>query len=113
MVKLMLLLHRRQGMSVEDFRRYAREQHLPLLLRLPGLTRLVINFAQPDHTGAAPPCDAIAEDWFESMEAMGAAFQGPAGQAVQADAPNFLDMSRFEMIVVQEEEATIPARAAV
>ena len=60
MVKLVLLLHRREGMSVEEFRRYAREQHSPLLLKLPGLTRMVINYAQPDHTGAAPPYDALS-----------------------------------------------------
>ncbi len=104
MIKVMLLLHRREGISVDEFRRYAREHHVPLLLQLPGLTRLVINYAQPDHTGAPPPCDAIAEDWFESAEAMAAAFQSPAGQAVQTDAPKFLDMSKFQMVVVQEEE---------
>lgn len=109
MVKLVLLLHRREGMSVEEFRRYAREQHSPLLLKLPGLTRLVINYAQPDHTGAAPPYDAVAEDWFESLEAMGAAFQSPEGQAVSADAPNFLDMSKFQMFTVEEDEITARA----
>jgi uncharacterized protein (TIGR02118 family) len=109
MVKLVVLLHRREGMSVEDFRRYARDKHALLLLKLPGLTRLVVNYAQPDHTGAAPPYDAMAEDWFESAEAMGAAFQSPAGQAVQADAPNFLDMSKFQMFVVEEDEITARA----
>ncbi len=106
MVKVILLLNRREGMSVDEFRRYAREQHAPLLLQLPGLTRLVVNYAQPDPTGTPPPYDAIAEDWFESVEAMGAAFQSPAGQAVQADAPRFLDMSKFQMVVVHEDEIT-------
>ena len=103
MVKVMLLLYRRDGMSTEEFRRYAREHHAPLLRQLPGLTRLVINYPQPDQSGAPPICDAIAEDWFESMDAMGAAFGSPAGQAVQADSPNFLDMSKFQMVVVEEE----------
>lgn len=106
MIKLILLLTRREGMSAEDFQRYAREHHVPLLRQLPGLTRLVVNYAQTDHTGAVPPYDAIAEDWFESGESMAAAFQSPAGHAVQRDASNFLDMSRFQMILVQEEEVT-------
>src|ERR687885_579662 len=99
-------------MSVDKFRRYAREKHAPLLLQLPGLTRLVVNYAEPDRTGTPPPYDAIAEDWFESAEAMGAAFQSPAGQAVQADAPKFLDMSKFQMVMVQEEEIKAPVTPA-
>ena len=78
---------------------------------VPGLTRLVVNYAQRDHTGAPPPYDAIAEDWFESGEAMVAGFQSAAGEAVQHDAPNFLDMTKFQMIVVQEDEI-MAARAA-
>ena len=109
MVKLILLLTRRQGMSVDEFRQYARERHVPVLLQLPGLQRLVINFAEPDQTGP-PPYDAIAEDWFESFEAMGAAFQSPPGKAVEADAVNFLDMSKFQAIPVIEEEAAITSR---
>ena len=103
MVKVILLLYRRDGMSTEEFRRYAREHHAPLLLQLPGLTRLVINFPQPGPSGSPPICDAVAEDWFESIEAMGAAFGSPAGQAVQADSANFLDMGKFQMMVVEEE----------
>lgn len=111
MIKVILLLTRREGINVEDFQRYSREHHVPLLLQLPGLTRLVVNYAQPDHTGSPPPYDAIAEDWFESGDAMAAAFQSPAGQAVLQDAPNFLDMAKFQMIMVQEDEATRPASA--
>ena len=104
MIKVLVLLTRREGTSVEDFQRSARENHMPLLRQLPGLTRLVVNYAQPDHTGSPPPYDAIAEDWFESGQAMAMAFQSPAGEAVQRDALNFLDMQKFQMIVVQEEE---------
>jgi hypothetical protein len=57
-VKVILPLTRREGMSVNKFRRYSREQHAPLPLQLPGLTRLVVNYAQPDHTGTHPPYDA-------------------------------------------------------
>jgi hypothetical protein len=35
---------------------------------------------------------------------MAAAFASPAGQAVMADAANFLDMSRLEIVVVEEVE---------
>jgi hypothetical protein len=39
---------------------------------------------------------------------MGAAFASPAGQALMADAPNFLDMTRFQVVVVEEKEVPAP-----
>jgi hypothetical protein len=43
MLKIMLLLHRRQDLSAEEFRTYWHGQHRALLERLPGLRRLVLN----------------------------------------------------------------------
>jgi len=113
MVKVILLLHRREGMSVEEFRRYWRESHAPLLVQLPDLQRLVFNYGQSDATGGVAPYDGISEDWFESAEAMQAAFSSPAGQAVLADVPNFLDPSKIQMTVVEEDEVEIPVGSAV
>ncbi|MFN8516898.1 MAG: EthD family reductase [Chloroflexia bacterium] len=89
MIKLVLLVSKRADLSAEEFRRYWREQHAPLLMQLPGLRRLVFNYALPGMDGTAPEYDGVSEDWFESAEAMQAAFGSPAGQAVFADAPNF------------------------
>jgi uncharacterized protein (TIGR02118 family) len=101
---MVLLLSRRGDLSQEEFRSYWREQHAPLLVQLPGLRRLVFNYALPGMDGTAPEYDGISEDWFESAEAMQAASGSPAGQAVFADAPNFLDMGRLRMFVVEEDE---------
>jgi hypothetical protein len=48
--------------------------------------------------------DGISEDWFDSFEAMAAAFASPAAQALAADAPNFLDLPKCEMLTVAEDE---------
>lgn len=112
MLKIMLLLRRREGMSVEDFRDHWRHVHAPLLLQLPGLRRLVFNYGQSDATGAAPAYDGISEDWFESAEAMQLAFASPAGEAVADDAPNFVDVSGIQVVVVSEEELDLPTRSA-
>ncbi len=104
MVKVMVLLPRREGMSQDEFERYARERHLPLVAALPGLRRLVYNRVLPDPNGPPPAFDAVAEDWFDDPQAMGAAFASPEGQAVLADAPNFLDTTRLGLLVVEEED---------
>src|SRR5919197_3433552 len=107
MVKIILLLHRRPDLSFDEFRRYWHETHRPLLERLPGLRRLVLNDVLPGPDGAAPVCDGIAEDWFDTPEAMQAAFASPEAQAVTADVPNFLDLSRFQMLMVVEHEVPL------
>lgn len=96
MQKLIVLLHRREGMSTEEFHRYWREAHAPLLLRLPDLQRLVFNYGQVSWTGEQPAFDGISEDWFESEEAVQASFKSAARQAVMNDAPKSLDMSAVE-----------------
>ena len=108
MVKVMLLLARRPDMRVEAFRRYWHEQHRPLLERLPGLRRLVLNDVVSDPDGTPAVCDGIAEDWFDSPEAMQAAFASPEGQTVATDAAGFLDLSRLQLLVVSEEEVALP-----
>ena len=102
MVKLIVLIPRRVDRSQEEFRRYLDEKHLPLVKRLPGLQRLVINYPMPAPDGTAPAYDAVAEDWFESPEAMQSAFASPEGQAVYADTPNYADVDRLALLAVHE-----------
>ena len=112
MVKVIILLARRDDLSREDFTRYTRDQHLPLVAKLPGLRRLVVNHVLPDPNGPPPVYDAVAEDWFDDLAAMGAAFESPEGQAVLADAPNFLDMTRLQVLAVEEEDVPLPTGTA-
>jgi uncharacterized protein (TIGR02118 family) len=111
MVKVVLLLHRRGDMSTDEFRRYWHERHRPLVERLPGLRRLVLNDVLAGPNEMPTPCDGIAEDWFDSVESMQAAFASPEAQAVAADVANFLDLSRFQMLMVTEQEVPLVAEA--
>ena len=112
MVKVIVLLPRRGDMSREDFQQYLRETHLPLVTRLPGLRRLVVNWVLPDPNEPPPAYDAVSEDWFDDAAAMGAALASPEAQAVAADMPNFLDPSRSAFLVVEEEDIPLPTESA-
>ena len=111
MIKIVLLLHRRADLSIDEFRRYWHQTHRPLLERLPGLRRLVLNDVFPGPDGSEPVCDGIAEDWFDSVESMQAAFASPEAQAVTADVVHFLDLSRFQILMVAEQEVPLAAPA--
>jgi len=102
MVKLLVFLHRRDDLSQEAFDRYYQDTHLPLVKRLPGLRRVVVNRVLPDPT--MPAWDLVVEDHFDSPEAMQAALASPEGQAVVADAPNLFDMEKIQFLAVQETE---------
>ena len=110
MIKVIVLVPRRHDMSPEDFERHLRETHQPLLVKLPGLRRLVVNRVLPDPNGPAPDHEVVGEDWFDDPQAMQAAFASPEGKAVIDDTANFADMSRFKLMVTDEEE--IPLHGA-
>jgi uncharacterized protein (TIGR02118 family) len=111
-VKVIVLLPRRADLSAEAFKQHVRETHLSLVAKLPGLRRLVVNWVLPDPNGSPPAYDAVAEDWFYDAAAMGTAFASPEGQAVVADRPNYLDLSRFALLVVEEEDVPLPTGSA-
>lgn len=107
MMKAIILLTRRADMSRDEFERYIRENHLPLVAKLPGLRRMVVNWVLPDPDGPPPVYDAVGEDWFDDIASMQAAYASPEGQAVAADGPNYADLSRLQLLVVEEEEIPV------
>ena len=110
MVKVMIFLSRQPQLTSEAFDQHLREMHVPLVVQLPGLRRLVINRVLPDPSGASPAWNAVAEDWFDSPEAMQTAMGSPQGQAVNADGATFLDLSKIQFLMVQEED--VPLRTS-
>ncbi len=69
--KILIFLKRRPGMSIEDFRRYYEEVHVPLALKYSqGLSRYIRRFIDPmpnPETGDSGELayDVITELWFE------------------------------------------------
>ncbi len=84
MLKVISLMKRKEGMSLEEFRRWALEEHPPLAKKLPGMRHYRMSVAIEDNP--AWPADVVSEFWFDSLEARAAAFATPEGQAAGADA---------------------------
>src|SRR5271163_2589575 len=102
MVKFMVVVYKRQGMSSQEFRRYFEDIHGPLAKKLPGLRRYVQNFAQADAKRKPPEWDAVIELYFDDQASMEAAWAGPEGAASDADLPMFADLNRTTWSVVEE-----------
>ena len=108
MVKMIITIKRRQGMSHEEFVRYQREVHRPLLMAIPEaskyIRRFVISFPvhAPDYSG--PDYDSVVEAWFDSVADMNALyFSENFLKDVSPDHVNFMDLSSYGRIVAEEE----------
>lgn len=107
MVKLVIFLHKRADLTVEEFERYWREVHAPIAAQLPGLRKYVQGYKVPAAVPFPATCDAVAELWFDSVEALTATMNSQQERAVAADAANFIDLARTSMVVVTERSVSI------
>ena len=107
MIKVLVAIHKKPGMSREEFNRYWREVHAPLAEGMPGLRRYIINPAIEVSSRGEPPFDGLAELWFDDVGAMEAAFASPAGQETSADVAEFAQPDKM-LFVVAEEIAIVP-----
>jgi uncharacterized protein (TIGR02118 family) len=81
MIKAVILLKRRDDMSLADFSDWMLKEHVPLALKLEGLKRYQVNIAREP----GGDYDGVSELWFDSEEAMLAAYGTEHGKAVAAD----------------------------
>jgi uncharacterized protein (TIGR02118 family) len=103
MLKAMFFLYRRSDLSTDEFLRYGRDVHVPLVSKVPGLERYVMHYTVMNPEGVEQACDAIAELWFASPESFQAAVGSPEGAAALADQANFLDTRRTYPLIMEEE----------
>lgn len=98
MLKVLVVLYKRPGLTWGEFRRYWREDHGPLARQIPGLRRYVHNDALEE---SKPPY-GVAELWFDDQEALDAGMNSPEGQAALNDLGRFCDEARTGIVVVPD-----------
>ena len=122
MIKLVFALRRRDGMSREEFQRYWRERHAPLVERHAEALRIrryvQVHTRETDldeaisapRGGEVPPFDGVAELWWDSLDDVVAAYSSEAGQAagaeLLADEQRFIDL-RSSAIWFGEENVVV------
>jgi uncharacterized protein (TIGR02118 family) len=108
MIKMIIALKRREGMSHEEFVHYQREIHRPLLASIPEtrryLRRFVVSYPIPAPDYPDPSYDSVVEAWFDSVEDMHAFyFSENFLHEVDPDHVNFIDLTSVGRIVAEEE----------
>lgn len=103
MIKVIEIVNRKPGMSVEDFQSHWLNNHGPIVARLPGLKRYVQSHARlGGYKRGDVPYDGIAELWFEDKAGLAAIVGTPEFAAAKDDEPNFIDGSTLVELVVDE-----------
>lgn len=102
-VKLVSLVKRKPGMTVEAFRSHANDVHAPLALALPGLRRYGHYYARDGlYAVCEPPFDGVSCMWFDNPDAAKAAMASPEHATAAADLPNFLEMKYLHNLLMKE-----------
>ena len=65
MLKNFSLMKRKEGMSLDEFRKWALEEHVELGKKIPGMLHYRMNVVLEENP-ATP--DGISEMWFDSMD---------------------------------------------
>ena len=97
MIKSLSLLTRKSSMSKEAFREVWEGEHAPMVRAVPEVRRYVLSFVLSEPATANAPIqamqvDAMAELWFDDVDAMQRAAARPEMQAVLANGAQYLGM---------------------
>ncbi len=105
MVKLIYVMTRKEGLSVEEFQTHWRETHAPIAAAIPGVRRYVQCHTLPELYGSDlnPSYDGAAELWFDDLAAMRKAFVTEETATARKDELKFIDHSKSFMIVTEEK----------
>ena len=82
------ILRKKDGISHQEFVDHWLNKHAALCVRLPGLRRYSVNLVDRKRFPKFG-YDGFSELWFDSEEALVAAFASPQGKTLLADLPNF------------------------
>jgi uncharacterized protein (TIGR02118 family) len=106
MVKEIVFIKRKQGLSREKFYRHYEEVHTPLVVKyFPTIKRYVRNYIIAALGTEEPDFDCITEVWYDSMEgfqALSDAYGSETGKAVREDERNFMDRNKMRVFLVDE-----------
>ncbi|MEM6300951.1 MAG: EthD domain-containing protein [Pseudomonadota bacterium] len=124
MIKLTFCLRRKAGLSLEEFQRYWRDQHAPLVAKhsqVLGIRRYVqshtvphdaISGAQRARAASADavpePYDGVAELWFDSEAALARlesdSDAAQAGLELLQDEAKFIDLTNSPLWLAREHQ---------
>jgi len=109
MIKLIVAVKRKAGMSAEEFHRHWRTTHAELVRTNPASRRYIRKYIQchtlpGEYVGGTVAFDGTAELWFDSIEDKDRFYSDPDYLAlIRPDESRFADMTGTVFFVTAEE----------
>lgn len=108
MIKMIITLKRRAGMTREEFVHYQRHIHRPLLESIPEtqrhLRRFVVSYPVVAEGYPEASYDSVVEAWFNNMDDLNAFYSSDNFlKIVDPDHAAFIDLSAVGRIIAEEE----------
>ncbi len=103
MIKVFSLLKGRKDWTRAEFQRWWLEEHIPYAKKLPGLRKynVCLTKGSTTHEGEEP-FDGVAELWFDSRQALEAAWSSPIG--LEAVGHSKANVSHRVVLITEEHE---------
>jgi uncharacterized protein (TIGR02118 family) len=103
LVKLIAMVKRKEGMPLDEFRRYSLAVHSPLDLKLPGLRRYYQCHVRDSlYTIGETLLDCVSMLWFDNVEAIEAMLASPENKTSADDLANFIELKYAHTFVTDE-----------
>lgn len=101
--KVMVLVKRREGLPLAEFRAESLTRHAPLAEKIPGLRRYVQNHTRDAFYGVGEAVlDAAYQLWFDDVQAYETARETPEYQALLADLGRFSEPRYVHTLLLEE-----------
>ena len=104
MIRLLCLLKRKPGMSIEEFEAYWRDRHGPLVASTRSGSHVLRYLQHPraDHADGMGDWDGVTEQWFASSAEFFASLAEEDYALIDADTHKFLDVANLQYILTAE-----------
>ena len=109
MIKIIINVIRKPGVSFAEFDRYWRERHAEVVKSVPEFTRHVRRYvqchlsAQDTPFAASGGYDGVAELWFDDIDSANRAFAEPRYlEVIRPDELKFADLERCVSMLTEE-----------
>jgi uncharacterized protein (TIGR02118 family) len=112
-IKLIVLIKRREDLTIEEFRDYYENRHAPLFQRTisrevrDAVKLYVQNHAVPMEQRTNPPYDCVTEFGFDDTAGLTLWtqwYRGEEGKVLRDDEENFMDLRRRLVILTTEHD---------
>ncbi|WP_342244625.1 EthD domain-containing protein [Pseudomonas sp. OTU5201] len=111
MIKLILLVRRKESLSFDEFRSYYESTHAPLAAAsLPRLRKYCRNYLKAFPGQDAPLFDCVTEFWFDDEQGLSETLKfahSPEGQVLAEDEERFMDRKSMRTYIADETPTQI------